>query len=550
MLSEEKTLKIKREAKIMKKRIMLSVLLAIAMCLSVMTSTASATETLKGVGLPKPAAPHYFKVEDSGGSDSFYIYSVLDNSMIELATEHNVDENAFYTKYGIENEGYNHFGLYMQYDVNVNGKGWQYTSEWDEVDGYTGNYERGYDCLQVGGEKVEEFTLHWLIYYDGSHELYEDAVYADGDGYRFNTDSTIQIRCRYYMEYRDNDENFTSTSDWSDVAVFGKGSTQKNITAPISYAAPIISKLEVVPPEGTNDEAHIYFELDTPDSVWDADMYHAMNDEGGLEELHAQINVNGGEWKNLYVSNSHWPLYEGSRQTSSTEMLTSESYVQLRVRYGGPLGFSDWSNILSVNAPAFEASDWAVDFVTRADEMGLIPECLEGEDLTKDITRAEFAAVAVKTYEALSGVAAIPAVNNPFVDTNDVEVLKAYNMGITAGVSATEFQPNTLLNREQAATMLTNVFKKVSIAGWTSATNSQYKLDYEKPALFADDADISSWAKDSVYFMAANGIISGMGNNKFAPKNVTSEEEATGYANATREQALIIAVKMVENLKK
>lgn len=205
---------------------------------------------------------------------------------------------------------------------------------------------------------------------------------------------------------------------------------------------------------------------------------------------------------------------------------------------------------LPFNITGATASEWAVDFVTRADEMGLIPECLEGEDLTKDITRAEFAAVAVKTYEALSGVAAIPAVNNPFVDTNDVEVLKAYNMGITAGVSATEFQPNTLLNREQAATMLTNVFKKVSIVGWTSATNSQYKLDYEKPALFADDADISSWAKDSVYFMAANGIISGMGNNKFAPKNVTSEEEATGYANATREQALIIAVKMVENLKK
>ena len=44
--------------------------------------------------------------------------------------------------------------------------------------------------------------------------------------------------------------------------------------------------------------------------------------------------------------------------------------------------------------------------------------------------------------------------------------------------------------------------------------------------------------------------INGVGNNKFAPKNITSEEEANGYANATREQALIIAVRMVENLKK
>ena len=84
----------------------------------------------------------------------------------------------------------------------------------------------------------------------------------------------------------------------------------------------------------------------------------------------------------------------------------------------------------------------------------------------------------------------------------------------------------------------------------SSATDASFKLDYTKPALFADDADISDWAKESVYFMVANNIINGVGDNKFAPKNITSEEEANGYANATREQALIIAVRMVENLKK
>ena len=55
--------------------------------------------------------------------------------------------------------------------------------------------------------------------------------------------------------------------------------------------------------------------------------------------------------------------------------------------------------------------------------------------------------------------------------------------------------------------------------------------------------------KDSVYFMVANNIIKGMGDNKFAPRNTTSQEEAEGYATATREQALVIAVRMVENLK-
>ena len=196
------------------------------------------------------------------------------------------------------------------------------------------------------------------------------------------------------------------------------------------------------------------------------------------------------------------------------------------------------------------ASEWAVAELERAEELGLIPDCLEGADLTADITRAEFAAVAVKVYEALSGTPAIPIVNNPFTDCNDVEVLKAYNIGAVNGTSATTYDPDALLNREQAATMLTRVFKKVTLAGWTLPTDSQFTLPYTKPAAFADDKDISDWAKDSVYFMAANGIINGVGNNKFAPKNVTTEEEANGYANATREQALIIAVRMVENLKK
>ena len=49
--------------------------------------------------------------------------------------------------------------------------------------------------------------------------------------------------------------------------------------------------------------------------------------------------------------------------------------------------------------------------------------------------------------------------------------------------------------------------------------------------------------------MAANSIINGMEDNKFAPKNTTSAEEAQHYANATREQALAIAVRMVDNLK-
>ncbi|WP_306488480.1 S-layer homology domain-containing protein [Agathobaculum sp.] len=194
-------------------------------------------------------------------------------------------------------------------------------------------------------------------------------------------------------------------------------------------------------------------------------------------------------------------------------------------------------------------SGWAQSELEKAEEYDLIPEVLEDADYTLPITRLEFAAVAVKTYENLSGTKALPAVVNPFTDCSDTEVLKAYNLGVVNGMSATTFAPNERLSREQAAAMLTRVFKRATIPGWTLAEDTSYPLDFTRPAVFADDANISAYAKESVYFMVANNIINGMGGNKFAPKNTTSAEEAQGYANATREQALAIAVRMVDNLK-
>ncbi len=194
------------------------------------------------------------------------------------------------------------------------------------------------------------------------------------------------------------------------------------------------------------------------------------------------------------------------------------------------------------------ASGWATEELKKADALGLIPDSLKNADLTKNITRAEFAAVAVKAYENLANTKALPATVNPFKDTADTEVLKAYNAGLMVGVAPDKFDPLTLLNREQAATALTRVFKRATIPGWTYATDGKYTLNFTQPAKFADDASISDWAKQSVYFMVANDIIKGMGDNKFAPRAVTSAQQAQGYASATREQALVIALRMVENL--
>ena len=127
---------------------------------------------------------------------------------------------------------------------------------------------------------------------------------------------------------------------------------------------------------------------------------------------------------------------------------------------------------------AYTASDWAKPEIEKAQNYGLIPNALKDADLTKPITRAEFAAIAIKTYENFTGTTVTPVATNPFTDTNDPDVLKAYNINIVNGTTNTTYTPNGILSREQAATMLTRVEKKAYITDGTymsiAAARSHY----------------------------------------------------------------------------
>jgi len=298
---------------------------------------------------------------------------------------------------------------------------------------------------------------------------------------------------------------------------------------------------------------------------------------GGIIVVEFNINITDGEGEDLYVFETG-PDVEDTLVEVSRDLVT---WYEIGVSGGGtialdmkgkiPEGMSfryvritdlkeydkngKWSGadidaIAGLNVRPV-SSEWSESEIDKAFDYDLVPDILKHAVLSEPITRLEFVAVCVKVYENLAATKALPSLTNPFTDCSDTEMLKGYNVGITTGIAADKFDPNGLLNREQAATMLTRVFKRVTIPGWTLAEDkvTPFGLEYTMPKLFADDALISEWAKDSVYFMAANNIIKGVNDNKFAPKNSTAAEEAIGYANTTREQALAIAVRMVENLK-
>lgn len=82
----------------------------------------------------------------------------------------------------------------------------------------------------------------------------------------------------------------------------------------------------------------------------------------------------------------------------------------------------------------------------------------------------------------------------------------AVRSGIVAGVSDSVFEPERGISRQEICTIVHRylVWKDVSLQTVPSAQ-------------FADDAQIAEWAKESVYVCRSAGIVSGVGDNHFAP---------------------------------
>ncbi len=258
------------------------------------------------------------------------------------------------------------------------------------------------------------------------------------------------------------------------------------------------------------------------------------------------------EWANhefLNIEASDYFSVDGTQQSYDAEGYEIKARYALDLREYKQAGidsttdvniYGPFSNVISHNMPAWSnASAWASAELKKADDYGLIPDSLKGADMTKPITREEFAELAVKLYEKTTGTAATAASPNPFTDTNNPEILKAFKVGVTTGTSATTFAPKELTNREQVATMLSRAIRVMAPGGDFSTAGAP---------TFTDQKDISDWALEHVKFMSKNEIIKGT-DGKFMPKATTTAEKASGYATTTREMAIAMSVRSYEKFK-
>jgi hypothetical protein len=164
---------------------------------------------------------------------------------------------------------------------------------------------------------------------------------------------------------------------------------------------------------------------------------------------------------------------------------------------------------------------WAKDAVEVMVAKGVLNGITEDKFApNSDVTRAQFARMLVQTL-GLSDASVDGATTFKDVKENDwfaKDVKIAASLGIVAGVKEDQFAPNAPITREQMAAMVARALKNVS--------NVQAGNTADALKKFKDANKISGWASEGVALVAEKGIVNGMSNGTFAPKEKASRAQA------------------------
>jgi len=162
---------------------------------------------------------------------------------------------------------------------------------------------------------------------------------------------------------------------------------------------------------------------------------------------------------------------------------------------------------------------WAENSIKKLVILGAIGGYPDGSfKPDKSITRAEFATVLVRAFKL------VPQSGKVFADTANHwakdSIATAASHGIVSGYNKTTFGPDNLITREQMAVM---IVKAAKLSAATEGTN------------FADNENISGWAKEAVATATRNRIMNGYPDNTMRPRgNATRAEAVTVIVNAIK----------------
>ncbi|MGN0181603.1 MAG: S-layer homology domain-containing protein, partial [Candidatus Ornithomonoglobus sp.] len=170
-------------------------------------------------------------------------------------------------------------------------------------------------------------------------------------------------------------------------------------------------------------------------------------------------------------------------------------------------------------------AEWAAEYVQKLSERGIV----SGDDYgnfypNRPILREEFVKMLVKAL----GLETLYVGSNFSDVPHDAwfyeYVSAAYANGIVNGIDNEYFGAGQNITREDMCTMLCRALEKYGV----------YMPENESEG-FADDAELSSYARSGVYTLKQLGAIDGFSNGKFEPKRNASRAETAKILNIVLE---------------
>lgn len=179
----------------------------------------------------------------------------------------------------------------------------------------------------------------------------------------------------------------------------------------------------------------------------------------------------------------------------------------------------DFSNVIvfkhTLNAKNYDA--WAVDFIHKADSLGLVIESMR-EDMKASATRLEFVEALIKAIEYKKTIKDYE--NEAVSDTTSIAVKKAYKLKLLTYNEDKTFGPDRKITREEVAVILDKLASIFKIED-----KFENKLTYN---------EASEWALASIDSVVKKGLLLGDNKQRFNPKK-----------NMTRQEVLVTVLRLI-----
>jgi hypothetical protein len=164
-----------------------------------------------------------------------------------------------------------------------------------------------------------------------------------------------------------------------------------------------------------------------------------------------------------------------------------------------------------------EPASWAKSDIEKAISLELIPVHM-CSNYEANITRQEFCTVLSQVLfkkDLTANRDVFDEKPKPFNDTDDLDVAWLNSLGVVNGVGNDAFNPSGLITRQEAAVML----RKAAMVLGAEDSGAQ-------TSGFYDQEQVSDWARDSLGFVVAKGIMSGTGDNMFSPLGMYTRQQS------------------------